>query len=104
MLGTSPLRIRYENLEPGEDYELRVAYAGISRSYVRLDTEEGVEIHDYMPTTQTPELQRFDVPAAAVVDGTLNLIWRPHEGVSSSGVICDMSEIVLCKKSWLNSD
>ena len=104
MLGTSPLRMRYENLEPGADYELRIAYAGISRTYVRLDTEEGVEIHDYMPTTQTPDLQRFDVPAAAVVDGTLNLIWRPHEGVSSSGVVCDMSEIVLCKKSWLNSD
>ena len=104
MLGTSPLRMRYENLEPGADYELRIAYAGISGSYVRLDTEEGVEIHDYMPTTQTPDLQRFDVPAAAVVDGTLNLIWRPHEGGGSAGVVCDMSEIVICKKSWLDSD
>ena len=35
---------------------------GSRATYVRLDTEEGVEIHDYMPTTRTPDLQRFNVP------------------------------------------
>lgn len=100
-LGQTPLRMRYENLEAGEDYELRIAYAGQSRSEVRLDTEEGVTIHDFLPTHQAPDLQRFDIPAHAVRNGTLNLIWRPDTRVASSGVVCDISEIVLCKKRWL---
>ncbi len=100
-LGQTPLRMRYENLEEGEDYELRIAYAGQSRSEVRLDTAEGVVIHDFLPTHQQPDLQCFDVPAHAVCQGVLNLIWRPNTNVASSGVVCDISEIVLCKKRWL---
>ncbi len=101
-LGTTPLRMQYRQLEVGQDYELRIAYGGQSRSQVRLDTEEGVAIHDFLPTSQEPDLQCFAIPAHAIRKGELNLIWRPAPDVASSGVVCDISEIVLCKKSWLD--
>lgn len=99
-LGAHPMRMRYENLEQDATYELRIAYGGQSRARVRLETEEGVLIHGLMPTWQKAELQVFDVPREAIRDGVLNLVWRPEENMGSSGVVCDISEILLCKTRW----
>lgn len=100
-LGTRPQRLRYDHLEAGVDYELRIAYAGLSRVRVRLETEEGAVIHALRGNQQEDDWQCFDIPASAIRDGVLSLVWRPEETVRSSGVICDISEIVLCKKRWL---
>ncbi len=100
-LGTRPQRVRYDHLEAGAAYELRVAYGGLSRTRVRLESAEGVRIHDWEVPTQQMEFHRYDIPANAVVDGTLNLVWRPEPTQGGSGAVCDISVLLLCKKRWL---
>ena len=100
-LGTRPQKVRYENLEAGATYELRVAYGGLSRTRVRLETAEGVQIHDWEVPTQEGDYHCHHIPAEAVVDGTLHLVWNPEPTQGGSGAVCDISELILCKKSWL---
>ena len=100
-LGTNSQKAQYRNLEAGADYELRVAFAGLSRTRVRLETAEGFQIHDWQVPAQQTEFSCFDIPAAAVVDGSLNLVWHPEPTQGGSGAVCDISELILCKKSWL---
>ncbi len=100
-LGSHPQRVRYEHLEVGAAYELRVAYGGLSRTRVRLETVEGVLIHDWETPIQQTDFHRHDIPAAAIVDGVLNLVWYPEPTQGGSGAVCDISELILCKKRWL---
>ncbi len=100
-LGTRPQRVRYEHLEAGAAYELRVAYGGLSRTRVRLESAEGVPIHDWEEPVQRAEFHCHDIPAAAIVDGTLNLVWYPEPAQGGSGAVCDIAALVLCKKRWL---
>ena len=100
-LGTHSQRVRYTNLEAGATYALRVAYGGLSRTRVRLESAEGVLIHDWETPIQQAEFHCHDIPAEAIVDGTLNLIWHPEPTQGGSGAVCDISELILCKKSWL---
>ncbi len=99
-LGATPLRLRFDRLDPMAAYELRIAYAGLSRTKVRLHTEEGVEIHGWLASSQEPDFRRFDIPPDAIRDGQLHLVWRPEKTAGSAGVVCDISELALCKKRW----
>lgn len=102
MMGDRPLHVRYEHLEPGADYELQVAYAGLSRTRVRLDTAEGISLHEFRMPEQRAELHRVDIPAAAVTDGVLHLVWSPEPTQGGSGAVGDIAELILRKSSWLD--
>ncbi len=99
-----PLRMRYEGLEPGTSYVLRVTYAGRFRSTMRLVADGVQEIHGWLPQPKVLEPIDFDVPPEAVADGVLELEWQlskekerwlwhrpPNRG-------CQVAEVWLLKK------
>jgi hypothetical protein len=89
----TPLRMRYENLDPAASYRLRVTYAGRFHAKMRLLADQAHEIHG--PLSQPKELWpvEFDVPAKATADGVLELQW---ELLEQRG--CQVAEVWLLRQ------
>ena len=90
----TPLRMRYQDLDPAASYRLRVTYAGRFHAKMRLRADQTYEIHG--PLSQPTELwpQEFDVPVKATADGVLELQW---ELIEQRG--CQVAEVWLLKQS-----
>lgn len=88
----NPLKIRYENLEKGAKYKIRVAYTGRFKSNIRLTTDDGTLVHDYLKVGTEP-LYEFEVAPAATFDGVVEFVWNCKE--AERGV--QVSEIWLMK-------
>lgn len=74
-----PLKIRYEGLDCGADYRVRVVYTGRFRSRVKLTTGSGYLIHDFVKTGIQP-VYEFDLPQAAIKNGEVTFVWNCAEG------------------------
>jgi hypothetical protein len=70
----TPLKIKYDQLDPKGKYRLRVAYTGRFKSNMRLHTGEGHLIHDYVKVGGQP-IHEFDVPMEATSKGEMELVW-----------------------------
>jgi hypothetical protein len=88
-----PLKIHYDDLDPEAAYKIRIAYTGRFRSRMKMTTEEGIVIHDYIKTGDKP-LYEFDLPAAAIKNGKVTFVWSCGEGERGSQV----TEIWIIKK------
>lgn len=88
-----PLRIRYENLDPDATYRIRISYTGRFRSRMRMTTDDGQTIHDFIQTGEQPTFE-FSVPKAATADGKVIFEWTCGEGERGSQV----TEIWLMKQ------
>ncbi|GAB3330687.1 hypothetical protein GCM10027299_35730 [Larkinella ripae] len=88
-----PLKIAYDELDPAASYRMRIAYTGRFRSRMKLSTDDGSVIHDFIQTGEQP-LYEFDVPQAALSDGKVTFIWTCGEGERGSQV----TEIWLIRK------
>ncbi|GLU54103.1 alpha-glucuronidase family glycosyl hydrolase [Dyadobacter frigoris] len=88
-----PLKIHYDELDPKADYRIRIAYTGRFRSRMKMTTDDGQVVHDFIQTGETP-IYEFDVPKAAISDGAVTFIWNCGEGERGSQV----TEIWLIKK------
>lgn len=88
-----PLKIKYEELDPKADYRIRIAYTGRFRSRMKMTTDDGQVIHDFIKTGETPVFE-FDLPKAAIADGKVTFIWTCGEGERGSQV----TEIWLIRK------
>lgn len=89
-----PLKIQYDNLDKDTPYTIRIAYTGRFKSNVKLTTEGGKVIHDYM-TTGEKEIYEFDIPYSATADGEVTFIWNCREAERGSQV----AEIWLIRKT-----
>lgn len=89
-----PLKIKYTELDPSTTYRIRIAYTGRFRSRMKLTTDDGSVIHDFIQTGEQP-IYEFDVPKAASADGTVTFIWNCGEGERGSQV----TEIWLIRKN-----
>jgi hypothetical protein len=69
-----PLRIKYEHLDPNYTYKMKIAYTGRFKSSVRLQTDDGSLIHDYLRLGTTPE-HEFMIPYEATKDGKVVFEW-----------------------------
>jgi hypothetical protein len=92
----TPLRARYEKLDPSASYRVRVVYAGQEGRKVRLTAGDGHEVHGWLAKPFEPV--EFDVPAAATAGGTLTLTWTPEAGAGGPGRGCQVCEVWLLKK------
>ncbi len=81
----TPLKIRYDQLNPDLEYTLRVAYTGRFRSRMRLEVDGGLEIHDFIQTGHQP-IHEFDLPKEAYRDGEITFRWTCGEGERGSQV------------------
>ncbi|MBD2699197.1 hypothetical protein IC229_01015 [Spirosoma sp. BT702] len=88
-----PLKIAYSELDPTATYRLRIAYTGRFRSRMKLSTDDGSTIHEFIQTGEQP-IYEFDVPKAASADGSVTFIWTCGEGERGSQV----TEIWLIRK------
>ncbi|MDQ6478486.1 hypothetical protein [Dyadobacter sp. LHD-138] len=88
-----PLKIHYDELDPKADYRIRIAYTGRFRSRMKMTTDDGQVIHDFIKTGDTP-IYEFDLPKAAIADGQVTFIWTCGEGERGSQV----TEIWLVRK------
>ncbi len=88
-----PLRIRYDNLDPDATYRMRISYTGRFRSRMRMTTDDGQTIHDFIQTGEQPTFE-FNVPKAATADGKVTFEWTCGEGERGSQV----TEIWLMKQ------
>lgn len=88
-----PLRIRYDNLDPDATYRIRISYTGRFRSRMKMTTDNGQTIHDFIQTGEQPTFE-FNVPKTATTDGKVIFEWSCGEGERGSQV----TEIWLMKQ------
>ncbi len=75
----TPLKIRYDQLNPELTYTLKVAYTGRFRSRMKLEVENGPLIHDYIQTGHQP-IYEFTLPKEAYSGGEITFSWTCGEG------------------------
>lgn len=88
-----PLRIHYDHLEPTANYRIRISYTGRFRSRMKMTTDDGQIIHDYLQTGEQPTFE-FNIPASVTADGKVTFEWTCGEGERGSQV----TEIWLMKQ------
>jgi hypothetical protein len=92
----TPLRARYEGLDPSAAYRVRVVYGSQEGRKVRLTAGDGHEVHG--PLAKPLEPVEFDIPAAATANGKLTLTWTPEPGAGGPGRGCQVCEVWVLKK------
>ncbi len=94
----APFTMRYEGLEAGRKYRLRVVYGGDNpKRRMRLVANGGIEIHPYITRPFPYAPIEFDIPEAATRGGTLKLDWTGEQGLGGNGRFCQVSEVWLLK-------
>jgi len=88
-----PLKIHYDGLDSGSDYRIRIAYTGRFKSHMRMMTEGGYMVHDFIKTGKEP-LYTFELPKSAIKNGAVTFVWTCNEKDRGSQV----SEMWLIKK------
>lgn len=92
LFGT-PLRMRYEGLDPAASYRLRITYAGRYRAQARLVANQRWEIHGPLGPSNPIAPIEFEVPRQATAGGVLELTWHR---VTGRGV--QVAEVWLLKR------
>lgn len=96
----TPLRLRYEGLDPHAQYKVRVVYSGDNfRAKMRLVADQQFEIHPYIAKPAPIHPLEFDVPSEATRDGNLTLSWNQEPGRGGNGRGCQVAEVWLIRKS-----
>ena len=99
-LRATPLRLRYEKLDPNASYRVRVVYGGDSlQKPIRLVANDAIEIHPLMPKPQPIKPIEFAIPRAATAKGELTLSWNGDAALGGNGRGCQVSEVWLIKES-----
>lgn len=94
----TPLRLRYEKLDPSASYRVRVVYGGDSlQKPIRLMANEVIEIHPLMSKPQPIKPIEFAIPRTATAKGQLTLGWNGDAALGGNGRGCQVSEVWLIK-------
>jgi len=96
-LGEEPLRVRYNELDRGARYKVRVVYGGDMRQVPIRLTANGVEVHPFRTKPAKPEPLEFDLPRAAARNGSVTLEWTRPPGLGGNGRGTQVSEVWLIK-------
>jgi len=92
----TPLRAKYDGLDPNATYRVRVVYGAQEGRKVRLTAGDGHEIHGFL--ARPFEAVEFEIPAAATAGGKLILMWTPEPGAGGPGRGCQVCEVWVLKK------
>lgn len=92
----TPLRAKYDGLDPSAAYRVRVVYGGQERRKVRLTAGDGHEVHGFLAKPFEPI--EFDIPAMATAGGKLTLTWTPEPGAGGPGRGCQVCEVWVLKR------
>jgi hypothetical protein len=101
-LKDAPLEMRYTDLDPCAQYKVRVVYSDANRHIpIRLEANQGVEVHPFIHKKVPRGPMEFEVPREATREGELILRWYREPGHGRAGRGCEISEIWLIKTSVL---
>jgi hypothetical protein len=90
------VELRYEGLDPQREYRVRIVYSGSSpRFKIRLQANDGLEIHPYIARAWPPAPQEFQIPKEATSTGSLKLSWTREAGLGGNGTGCQVAEVWL---------
>lgn len=89
-----PLEMNWCNLDTDAEYSIRVVYNGPFDIRIRCQTDDGMEIHDFIEKPGSKILS-YPVPASSTSDGELSLQWTQATTDIMRGV--SVSEIWLIK-------
>lgn len=96
----SPLKMRYDDLDPNATYAVRVSYAGDGPGMkIRLLADDRYVVHGEISKPKPPVPVEYAVPAEATRDGRLTLTWYREAGRGGNGRGNAVSEVWLIKKS-----
>ncbi|MEZ6054532.1 MAG: hypothetical protein R3C02_24620 [Planctomycetaceae bacterium] len=88
----TPLKMRYEGLDPNAQYRLKVTYAGRFRPTMTLTLNDEFGIHGPVPQPNPIWPVSYYLPQAATRSGTLDVEWNLVEGRG-----CMVAEVWLIK-------
>ncbi len=88
----TPLKMRYEDLDPNARYRLKVTYAGRFRPTMTLTANDEFGIHGPVPQPEPIWPVSYYLPQDATRSGTLNVEWNLVEGRG-----CTVAEVWLIK-------
>lgn len=88
----TPLKMRYEGLDPNAQYRLKVTYAGRFRPTMTLTLNDEFGIHGPVPQPNPIWPVSYYLPQAATRSGTLNVEWNLVDGRG-----CMVAEVWLIK-------
>jgi hypothetical protein len=98
-LNDTPVKMRYENLDPKAEYRIRVVYAGGDVGpKLRLMANDKYEIHSWLSRPVPFRPLEFDIPAAATAGGTLDLTFNREPGLRGNGRGLEIGEVWLIRK------
>jgi hypothetical protein len=99
-LNDTPLKMRYEGLDPRAEYRIRVVYAGSETGpQLRLVANDKYEVHPWLKRPVPFRPLEFDIPKAATEGGTLELTFSREPGLSGNGRGLEVAEVWLIRKS-----
>lgn len=99
-LNDTPLKMRYEGLDPQAEYKIRLVYAGGNvRPKLRLVADGSYQVHDWLSRPVPFHPLEYDIPKAATMDGNLELTFTREPGLSGNGRGLEIGEVWLIKKS-----
>jgi hypothetical protein len=94
----APLQLRYDGLDRAAQYHVRVVYGGDgSKRKIRLDANDGVQIHPFIAKPMPFKPLEFPIPHTATERGSLTLTWHGEPGLGGNGRNCQVSEVWLIK-------
>jgi hypothetical protein len=101
-LADQPFQMLFTNLDPEGSYRVRILYSEQQPHHapvkIRLDAQDGIEIHPCLPRPVPRAPVEFDIPPSVTRSGTLILTWRREPGKGGPGLGCDLSELWILKK------
>jgi len=97
-LNDASFEMHYPDLDANSQYKVRIVYsAEYSSVKVRLEANDGIEVHPFILKKKPRMPMEFDIPKEATKQGKLILRWYREPGHVRSGTGCDISEIWLIK-------
>lgn len=94
----TPVRMRYENLDPSANYKIRIVYAGENfEARIRLVANDGIEVHPAIKKPFPVRPVEFAIPKEALTTGTLTLTWHANPERGGPGRGCQIAETWLVK-------
>jgi len=97
-LNDASFEMRYPDLDSNANYRARIVYSeGNTDTKVRLEANDGIEVHPFILKKEPRGPMEFDIPKEATQGGDLTLRWYREPGLGHAGTGCDISEIWLVK-------
>ncbi len=96
----TPLRMRYEDLDPSASYSVKIVYTGEWRYHgdirIRLEAD-GRQIHPPMAKPRPVKPLEFGIPQELTQDGILELSWFDNQDRTGAGRGCQVAEVWLMR-------